>query len=116
MLEPSLIEKLEKRLGVSVGASESEVKINQSLVNIAQNNAYINDQEAEQRLEDEIKMLERSLRKFSGLNLFKNKKIDLRLGKFGSLTSGFAGIDADLDLTILTNSYVNELELLRLLH
>jgi predicted nucleotidyltransferase len=38
------------------------------------------------------------------------------LGKFGSLTSGFAGLDADLDITILTNSYINELELLRLLH
>lgn len=44
MLEPSLIEKLEKRLGMNVGSSESEVKINQSLVNIAQNNAYANDQ------------------------------------------------------------------------
>jgi len=31
----------------------------------------------------------------------------LRLGKFGSLMSGFAGTDADLDLTIITNSYVN---------
>lgn len=57
MLEPGLIEKLEKKLGVSVGSSESEVKINQSLLNIAQNNAYVNDQEAQQRLEDEVKML-----------------------------------------------------------
>jgi hypothetical protein len=37
------------------------------------------------------------------------------LGKFGSLISGFAGLDADLDLTILTNSYINEAELLKVL-
>lgn len=30
--------------------------------------------------------------------------------------SGFAGIDADLDLTILTNNYVNEIEFLKMLH
>jgi len=29
--------------------------------------------------------------------------------------SGFAGVDADLDLTILTNCYVPEVELLKLL-
>ena len=47
------------------------------------------------------------LKKFSGLNLIKEKGLTLRLGKFGSLISGFAGTDADLDLTILTNCYVN---------
>jgi hypothetical protein len=41
--------------------------------------------------------------------------LTLRLAKFGSLTSGFAGLDADLDLTILTNCYVNEVEFLNLL-
>lgn len=34
--------------------------------------------------------------------------MELHLGKFGSLVSGFASTDADLDLTILTNSYVKE--------
>ena len=39
----------------------------------------------------------------------------LKLGRFGSLVSGFAGLEADLDLTILTNSYVKEVEMLKLL-
>jgi hypothetical protein len=30
----------------------------------------------------------------------------MHLSKFGSLISGFAGGDADLDVTILTNCYV----------
>ncbi len=34
--------------------------------------------------------------------------MEIRLAKFGSLVSGFGGTDSDLDITILTNSYVNE--------
>ncbi len=60
-------------------------------------------------------MLIRSLERFSGLNVFKNKDLKLTIGKFGSLVSGFAGQDADLDLTILTNCYVDEAEFLKLL-
>lgn len=50
------------------------------------------------------------------MNTIKEKGIVLRLGQFGSLISGFAGLDADLDLTILTNCYVNEPEFLKVLH
>lgn len=34
--------------------------------------------------------------------------LQLQLAKFGSLISGFAGTDTDLDITIMTSSYVNE--------
>jgi hypothetical protein len=40
------------------------------------------------------------------MNIIKEKDLSLHIGKFGSIVSGFAGTDADLDLTILTNSYV----------
>ena len=60
-------------------------------------------------------MIEKALEKFSGLNIIKDKDITLHLGKFGSLISGFASTDADLDLTILTNSYVKEEEFLKVL-
>lgn len=32
----------------------------------------------------------------------------MHVSKFGSLVSGFAGTDTDLDITVLTNSFVNE--------
>lgn len=111
-----MIKAVEKKLGASVGSDDREIHLNKMLVEIAQNNAYQNDQQAQQRFEDEVKIIEKALQKFSGLNMITEKKLTLRLGRFGSLTSGFAGVDADLDLTILTNCYVNEIELLKLLH
>jgi hypothetical protein len=107
MLPPELIRDLDKRLGREVGGSEEELSLNKALMELAQENAYANDEVAKQRLEDEVKLIEKALQKFSGLNIIKSKGLQLRLGKFGSLTSGFAGVDADLDLTILTNCYVN---------
>lgn len=115
MLSPKLMKDLEKFLGVNIGSNNDQIEINKILVQIAQQNDYSNDKEIQQRLEDEIKVIEQILRRFSGLNIFKSKGISLHLGKFGSLISGFAGLDADLDLTILTNSYINEAELLKVL-
>lgn len=40
--------------------------------------------------------------------LYNEIKLDFRVAKFGSLVSGFAGTDTDLDVTILTNCYVKE--------
>lgn len=62
-------------------------------------------------------MIERILSRFAGLNIIKTEnKLRLRLAKFGSLVSGFASGDADLDLTILTNCYVKEQDFLKILH
>jgi hypothetical protein len=47
------------------------------------------------------------LNKFSGQSKFLEQKIQIRVSKFGSLVSGFCGKDADLDITLLTNCYVN---------
>lgn len=63
-----------------------------------------------------MELIKKALEKFSGLNVIKEKNIELHLGQFGSLTSGFAGLDADLDLTIITNSYVKEDEFLKILY
>ena len=90
--------------------------VNKMLVEIAQMNLYQNDRDMQQQLEGEVDLIKKALEKFSGLDVIKKKSLTLRLAKFGSLTSGFAGIDADLDLTILTNCYVNELEFLTLLY
>jgi DNA polymerase sigma len=116
MLPATLLRELDRRLGASVGENEGEMLLNRVLLGVAQENAYDNDQEAKQQLEDEVKLIEKALQKFSGLNIVKSKGLQLRLAKFGSLTSGFAGTDADLDLTILTNCYINEIEFLKLLH
>ena len=62
----------------------------------------------QQRLDNEVELIEKALEKFSGLNIIKDKKLSLHVAKFGSLISGFASTDADLDLTILTNCYVKE--------
>lgn len=48
------------------------------------------------------------MNKFRGTKKIEELQLDLKLAKFGSLISGFAGTEADLDVTILTNSYVNE--------
>lgn len=42
----------------------------------------------------------------------ENLKIELHLAKFGSIVSGFATRDTDMDLTILTNCYIDEITLL----
>lgn len=62
----------------------------------------------QQRLDNEVELIQKALDKFSGLNVIKDKELVLHLGKFGSLVSGFASTDADLDLTVLTSSYVKE--------
>ena len=43
-------------------------------------------------------------------------KINLVLAKFGSNVSGFASKNTDMDLTVLTDCYVNEISFLRILH
>ena len=54
-------------------------------------------------------MIKDLLHQFSGTKKVKDQfKLEIRLAKFGSLVSGFGGTDSDLDITILTNSYVNE--------
>ena len=74
----------------------------------AQNSLYQNDRDIQQRLDNEVELIQKSLEKFSGLNIIKEKNLSLHLGKFGSLISGFASTDADLDLTIMTSCYVKE--------
>jgi hypothetical protein len=46
------------------------------------------------------------LNKLAGSKRCRDSKMTFYLAKFGSLVSGFAGNDADLDVTILTNTYV----------
>ena len=108
MLPLDLLQSLERRLGAEVGRNKNQIEINNLLVTIAQENSYQNAIDTQQRLQNEIKLIQKALQKFSGLNIIKQKNLVLRLGKFGSLISGFAGLDADLDLTILTSCYVNE--------
>jgi hypothetical protein len=50
MLTEETIKKMEKKLGGDIGDSEKEIKINSTLVSIAQNNSYVNDQDTQQRL------------------------------------------------------------------
>ena len=48
------------------------------------------------------------LDKFSGFGLFnKDLKIKLTLAKFGSNISGFASKNTDMDLTILTDCFID---------
>jgi uncharacterized protein YaaW (UPF0174 family) len=44
MLPQMLLKELEKKLGVIIGSDDKQIQINQDLVNIAQNNAFNNDQ------------------------------------------------------------------------
>jgi DNA polymerase sigma len=48
------------------------------------------------------------LDKFSGRKIFTDAlKLEMHLAKFGSIISGFATRKTDMDLTILTNCYVD---------
>lgn len=58
ILSPGLLHQLEKYLSVTeVGENEIEMQINRALVEVAQENAYVNDQQAQQRLEDEVRLI-----------------------------------------------------------
>jgi hypothetical protein len=116
MLPPQFITRLDKHFGLDVGSNASEVEINRVLIETAQNSLYQNDRDAQQSLDNEVELIRKALDKFSGLNIIKDKNLVLHLGKFGSLISGFASTDADLDLSIMTNCYVKEDEFLKLLH
>lgn len=50
------------------------------------------------------------------MKIFQETKLKFRLAKFGSNVSGFASKNTDLDLTILTDCYINEKDLLRVLY
>lgn len=41
--------------------------------------------------------------------------MEFKVGKFGSIVNGFAMDDADMDITIMTNSYINERDFLEIL-
>lgn len=47
------------------------------------------------------------LDKFSGRKIFTDLKLEMHLAKFGSIISGFATRKTDMDLTILTNCYID---------
>jgi len=65
-------------------------------------------------MEEQFTWLRLILNKFSGMRPFvEGFRMDLRLAKFGSIVSGFATKNTDMDLTILTNCYVNEIWLLQ---
>ena len=52
--------------------------------------------------------------KFSGMKVFtQNLKIKFQLAKFGSNVSGFASKSTDMDLTILTDCFIDEKKLLK---
>jgi len=75
---------------------------------LAIQNYYETSSEARDRINKEYEIIETFLHKFQATKKIEEEKLELHVSKFGSLVSGFAGTDTDLDITILTNSYVNE--------
>lgn len=116
MLGEELSKALDRKLGIHIGSDEKEILINKTLISIAENNAYENSPEIKRKLESEINKIEKVMMRFSGLNVFKGQDLKLKLGKFGSVIGGFAAGDADIDLTILTNCYINEKEFLSIVY
>ena len=67
---------------------------------------FENSSNSKEKINKEYKLILSLLNKLAGSKRCRESKINFRLAKFGSLVSGFAGSDADLDVTILTNCYV----------
>lgn len=57
-----------------------------------------------ERLESEFNFICEVLEEFFSLKIFDG--LEFSVGKFGSVVNGFAMDDADLDITIMTNSYI----------
>ena len=74
MLPSNLVTAIDKKLGVyDVGSNDHEVQINKTLVEVAQNSLYQNDREVQQRLDNEVQLIQMALNKFSGMNKIKEK-------------------------------------------
>lgn len=57
------------------------------------------------RFEEEYRMVQGILEEFRG-TVADSERFEMKIAKFGSLMNGFASGDADLDITILTNCYI----------
>ena len=67
---------------------------------------FENSSNSKEKINKQYNLILSLLNKFAGSKRCRESKTTFHLAKFGSLVSGFAGSDADLDLTILTNCYV----------
>ena len=68
-------------------------------------------------MEEYFEYLKEIFNKFSGLRVFSQElKVKFRLAKFGSNVSGFASKNTDMDLTILTDCFVEEKSFLKILN
>ena len=62
MLPADFVAKLDKHLGVAeVGSNAYEVEVNKTLVEVAQMSLYQNDRDVQQRLENEVELIEKAL-------------------------------------------------------
>ena len=68
-------------------------------------------------MEEYFEYLKGIFNKFSGLKVFSQElKVKFHLAKFGSNVSGFASKNTDMDLTVLTDCYIEEKSLLRIIN
>jgi DNA polymerase sigma len=88
------------------GMNEKERSINQMLEGIAFRYSLENRAEMKMELEKEFDYICRTLEELFNMPIFE--KLEIKVGKFGSLVNGFATDDADLDITICTNCYIKE--------
>ena len=74
--------------------------------------------EHSENLDSQFNYLMNILNKFAGLKIWKDEYANtkLRISKFGSNVSGFASKNTDLDITILTDCYINEFKVLEYLN
>jgi hypothetical protein len=82
---------------------------------LAFQNFYEHSSDAREKINKEYELVEILLHRFAGTKKMEEEGLQLHLAKFGSLISGFAGTDTDLDITIMTSCYVNENNFLQFL-
>lgn len=112
-LPDHLLNKLETMFGETTGLDDSERSINQLLERIANERLLDNRADLVEILDREYLEICDVLEEFFSLKIYEG--MEFSVGKFGSVVNGFAMDDADMDITIMTDSYVKERSLLETL-
>jgi DNA polymerase sigma len=112
-----LRDEVDGLLGEEIGVDNAELDINKFLMTLAEEDKLEANEAQVEKMDEHFNELRKIINRFSGRRLFtETMNIKMHLAKFGSIISGFATRNTDMDLTILTNCYIDETKLLEYLN
>ena len=106
--------KLDEYFKKVTGIDSQEIEINNFLENMADQRILRDNDPLRRELNEDYELIKRLIGEFQ-FEFEALKKIGMKIGRFGSLVNGFGTSDSDLDITILTNCYVDEKKFIEIL-